>query len=386
MQDQSISLGRTSADASRSGLELAGSLLLLAIAGTLVRYLVFFLLRGDSSPAAFIEAACTWDCGWYRGVILNGYGEPGTRAFANRAFFPLFPALAGGVHRLTGLSPAAAGFLCSTAFTLAAAWVARHWFGANRDAWRLFAFSLFLGPFSLLLATLYTEALFILLSLLALNAINRERWLEAGLWVALLSATRVTGVLMGLALVAGFAAAHWRGGGTLRSLAPAALRTPRLLLSLAIAPLGLLGYMLFLHLEVGDALTFIHAQSSWNRHLQSPLGTLAGALGKLWSSDPSELTDVGAHWALLVGLTLSALLARRGRIAEAVFCTAVIIISMSAGSGSMLRFVAGLAPLGMLVCELLATWRPIYLAAYPASAALGVLATISWFSGSTLLV
>lgn len=385
MQDQSIWLSRTSSDGNRAGLELAGALLFLAIAGTLVRYLVFFLLRSEDSPLAFIDASCAWDCGWYAGIIIEGYGDPGTTELANRAFFPLFPTLAGGVHRLTGLSPAAAGYLCSTIFTLAAAWVARQWFGANRDAWRLFAFSLFLGPFSLLFATLYTEALFILLSLLALNAINRERWLEAGLWVALLSATRVTGVLMGLAIVAGFAVAHLRGG-TLRSLVPEALRTPRLLLGLAVAPLGLLGYMLFLHIEVGNALTFVHSQSSWGRHLQSPLVTLVGALGKLWSTDLADLTDVGANWALVVGLALSALLARRGRIPEAVFCSGVIVISMSAGSGSMLRFVAGLAPLGMGICELLAGRRPLHLAGYPILALLGLLAAISWFAGSTLLV
>lgn len=52
----------------------------------------------------------------------------------------------------------------------------------------------------------------------------------------------------------------------------------------------------------------------------------------------------------------------------------------------MLRFVAGAAPLGMLVCELLASRPHLRLAAYPIIAVLGVLATISWFAGSTLLV
>jgi hypothetical protein len=386
LQDQSLSLGQPSPYPSRATIELGGALLALAVAGTLARYLIFLLVTGEGSAAAFIEAACAWDCGWYKGIIADGYGEPGSSLYVNRAFFPLFPALAGGLHQLTGLTIAASGFAASTLFTLAAALVARHWFGANRHAWWLFAFSLFLGPFSVLLATLYTEALFILLSILALNAINRQRWLAAGCWVALLSATRVTGVLMGLAIVAGFVVAHLAAQGSFRTLIPAALRTPRLLLGLLVAPLGLLGYMAFLALDVGDPLAFLHVQSSWNRHLQSPLGTLVAAVSRLWTTDLAEFTDVAAHWALLVGIGLTALLARRGRIPEAAFCGALILISMIAGSGSMLRFVAGAAPLGMLLCELLAGRPGLRFAAYPVIAALGVLGTMSWFAGSTLLV
>lgn len=386
LHNQSLSLGQPSRYPGRAAIELGGALLALALAGMLARYLLFVIVTGENSPGAFVEAACAWDCGWYKGIIGDGYGAPGTPRYVNRAFFPLFPALVAGLHQLTGLTIAASGLVASTAFTLAAALAARQWFGANRHAWWLFAFSLFLGPFSVLLATLYTEALFILLSLLALNAVNRQRWFEAGCWVALLSATRVTGVLMSLAIVAGFVVAHVATTGSLRTLIPQALRTPRLLVGLLVAPLGLLGYMGLLAFEVGDPLAFVHVQSSWDRHLQSPLDTLVAALGGLWPTSLADVTFAAAHWALLVGIGLTILLARRGRVPEAAFCGALILVSMIAGSGSMLRFVAGAAPLGMLVCELLASRPHLRLAAYPIIAVLGVLATISWFAGSTLLV
>jgi hypothetical protein len=379
-------LPRAASEAADTRFGVIAALLLFALAGSVTRYLLYYRVTGDTDLARFVETTCAWDCGWYRGIVTTGYGEPGTPAGANRAFFPLYPAIVWVLRQATGWSPALSGYACSTLFTLVAAWLAQRWFGANRAAWWLFAFSLLVGPFSLLLSILYTEALFVLLSILALNAINRCRWLEAALWIALLSTTRVTGVLMGFALVAGFAVAHARAGGTLTSLLPAALRSPRFLAALLIAPLGMLGYMLYLHIETGDALTFLHVQSTWNRHLQSPLATLLTALTNLWSTDPVMLTDVGAHWATLVGLGLSIVLAHRGRVPEAVFCLAVLIISMSAGSGSMLRFTAGLVPLGMLVCELLASRRTLYLAAYPVSLVLGLLAAMVWYSGSTLLV
>lgn len=384
MNDQSIAFDRTNSRATYSGALLAG-LALLALLGTLSQYTAFVTVTGELSFQQFIDA-CVWDCRWYGGIITDGYGEAGSPRVANRAFFPLYPGIIWTLHKLTTWDVNLSGYLCSTGFTIATAWVARSWFGSNFDAWRLFAFSLFLGPFSLLLSTLYTESLFILLSLLALNAINRERWLEAGLWVALLSATRVTGVLMGAAIVAGFILAHVRTGGTLRSLLPAALRTPGLIPALAIAPLGLIGYMTYLHLDAGDALTFVRVQSLWGRELQSPLTALQTALGQLWSSDPAQLTAVAAHWALLAGLAPTALLVLRGHIVEAVFCGCVLLISMSAGSGSMLRFVAGLVPFGMMLCELLSKRRALYLAAYPVATALGFLAAISWSSHSTLLV
>ncbi len=384
MDDHSLTLDRTNAPAATSGPLLAG-LLLLALLGTLSQYTAFATVTGEVSFDRLL-AACTWDCRWYDKIVTQGYGEPGTAQVANRAFFPLYPGIIWTIHQLTGWSVVLCGYLCSTGFTLATAWVARPWFGGNSDAWWLFAFSLFLGPFALLLSTLYTESLFILLSVLALNAINRQRWLEAGLWVALLSATRVTGVLMGAAIVAGFVLTHLRAGGSWRSLVPAALRTPNLIAGLAIAPLGLLAYMTYLYLDAGDPLLFVHVQSIWNRQLQWPLTTLQTALGQLWSNDPAQLTAVAAHWALLVGLALTALLVLRGHIAEATFCGAVLLISMSAGSGSMPRFVAGLAPFGMLLCDLLSKRRVLYLAAYPVAAMLGFVAALSWFSGSTLLV
>lgn len=384
MDDRSIAFDRTNLRASGSTLLLAG-LVLLALLGTLSQYTAFVAVTRELGFQQFIDA-CVWDCRWYSDIITDGYGEADTPKVANRAFFPLYPSIIWAVHRLTAWDIDLCGYLCSTGFTIATAWAARAWFGPNLDAWRLFAFSLFLGPFSVLLTTLYTESLFILLSVLALNAINRQCWLEAGLWVALLSATRVTGVLMGAAIIARFVLAHLRTGGTLHSLLPAAVRTPGLIAALAVAPLGPLAYMAYLHVEAGDALTFIHVQSTWGRELQLPLSTLQTALGQLWSTDPARLTAVAAHWALLAGLALTLLLVLRGHIVEAVFCGCVLLISMSAGSGSMLRFVAGLVPFGMLACELLSRRRAVYLAAYPVAATLGFIAAISWFSRSTLLV
>ena len=94
-------------------------------------------------------------------------------------------------------------------------------------------------------------------------------------------------------------------------------------------------------------------------------------------------TLAGSFFAMiLVGTVLLA----RGRIAEGVFSIGVMLVSMTAGTGSMVRFAAGLLPLGMVLCEMLSRWRPVCLVAYPAALAIGTAATWFWLHGQNWLV
>jgi hypothetical protein len=108
----------------------------------------------------------------------------------------------------------------------------------------------------------YSEALFLLLTVAAFLLAERRRFLPAGLVAGLALLTRPVGfaLLPALALIA------WRSPERRRALA-----------SLGAAPLVFCTYPLYLWAERGDPLAFADAQGVWSRHV-SP----AGPLGGIW--------------------------------------------------------------------------------------------------------
>ena len=358
---------------------------LLALAGFALRFVTYVAATGDADPGQFIARMCAFDCAWYAGIVEAGYA-PATGDWstpANWAFFPLYPLLVWLVKSAAFLPTVLAGAIVSSLCTIAAAIVARPWFRSNDAAWRLFAFCLFLGPASPVYSILYTEALFGLLTVLTLVALGRGRFIEAGAWAALLSATRVTGIVMAVAI--GVLFLH-RIVTSARPL-PEAIRDNRgLLLAAAVAPLGLVAYMAFLWLTVGDPLAFLHVQAAWERVFQPPWITLLQGIVELGQPHRVTLEGTAYNVAMLLGLALGGVLLIRGRVAEGAFCIGVMLVSMTAGTGSMVRFAAGLLPLGMLACEILSRWRPTLILAYPAAAAIGTAATWFWLHGQNWLV
>lgn len=361
-------------------------MLLAAALGTAVRYAAFLMATRGGDPAGYLTAFCVWDCGWYQSIAEGGYDlVPGVRlrpGAANWAFFPLSPLIAGAAAKLTSLPVVVCGFFLSNLYAILAGIAARPLFGENERAYWLYIVMLLAGPFSVLFSSLHTEALFVLLVTLAARALHERRLDVAGGFTALLSATRLTGILMILAL--GWAALEreLRQRTPLRNLPAALLRDRQLVLGLAIAPLGLVAYMVFLRLHVGDGLAFLHIQRAWGRFISNPLDTII-FLGQLQFPLPTE-SIVVLTWIVagIVGLALSVALALRRRIPEAIFCAACILVSFAGGATSMVRFVAGLAPLGMVLAELLSLSMVTYVAAFPLMVAAGFFITIGWINSS----
>jgi hypothetical protein len=167
----------------------------------------------------------------------------------------------------------------------------------------------------------------------------------------------------------------------MRSFAADALRNPVLIISLLVAPFGLIAYMAFLRWHTGDGLAFAHIQRAWGREFSNPLENLWYAFVP---ADGRPINTIVVAWAgaTVVSFVLCLLLALKRRYAEAVFCFACLVVSLSAGVGSMVRFAAGLAPLGMILAEVLSRWRPIYYLSYGIMAALGIVITAGWLRES----
>jgi hypothetical protein len=217
--------------------------------------------------------AARWDSVWYLAIAGGGY-DGGAR----EAFFPLYPLLVsiGGVF--TG-SPLIAGALISTAL-LGVALVLLHRLVAldfGRDVARNAVLVTALFPMSFFFSAVYSESLFLALSVGAVLAARRERWAWAGALGALAASTRSAGVLLLVPL-----ALLYLYGTARPSLRPRRLRPD--VLWLALVPLGLVAYCAFLGATGHDTLAPFRAQEVWFRSFAGPFvgawdGVHAGVQG-----------------------------------------------------------------------------------------------------------
>lgn len=143
-------------------------------------------------------------------------------------------------------------------------------------------------PLAFFYAVPYTEALFLAASIGAFLEARRGFWIRAGLWAAVASATRVVGILLLPTLALEIFLVWFRG----RLPATTWLRAGS---GLALAPLGLLLFMLHLWQGLGDPLAFLHAQSFFKHSFMFPGHTLWNGvsssgreLWKFFGSSPSD--------------------------------------------------------------------------------------------------
>ena len=203
-----------------------------------------------------------WDSIFFLRVAEHGYEHLARSA---TAFFPLYPALVGffgrvffGHYVLAGIVVSLAAGLGSFVLLYRLAETRLGAEGARRAVLYLAVF-----PMALFLQAVYSESLYLLLSLAAFTLAERRRFLPAGVTTGLALLTRPVAValLPALALIA------WRSPNPRGALA-----------RLAVAPAMFTVYPLLLWLQRGDPWSFLNAQGIWARHL-SP----AGPFGGLWN-------------------------------------------------------------------------------------------------------
>jgi Mannosyltransferase (PIG-V) len=210
---------------------------------------------------AFTDVWARWDSVWFLRIAEHGYDSASGAA---SAFYPLYPALVGGLGRVLLGHYVVAGILVSLAAALGA-FLLLHRLAEERlgaDGARRAVLYLAIFPMAFFLQSVYSESLYLLLTLAAFVLAERGRFLSAGAVTGLALLTRPTAV----ALLPALALLAWGSRDRLRALA-----------SLAVAPLIFAAYPLYLQLAEGDAWAFLRAQRLWSRHL-SP----AGPLGGIW--------------------------------------------------------------------------------------------------------
>ncbi|HTQ70162.1 MAG TPA: hypothetical protein VMH92_01535 [Acidocella sp.] len=318
---------------------------LLAAGILALRLALYALITGHLRQMP--EILCLHDCSWYTSIATTGYNlkpissGPQT-GLANWAFLPLYPLL---VHWLAawGLSAVQAGFILSNTCFLGFMLLAYRYLSLVHDVPNPFLLFGFLAafPYGLYFSFTYTESLYALLTLACFVSLARRQTIRASLFAALLGATRVTGIVIWPILAIRLLYPAWRQihqnewHEASRTLA----RAPAPLL---IAPLGLGLFIAYLALHVGDPLAFIHIQKSWHRTLGNPFFNLFGGLSAIWAAGLGPLLRYDCIFLSacgIIGLALSAWIAKLGRFEEAAFLCMTILLAASTSLVSLQRYV-----------------------------------------------
>jgi hypothetical protein len=259
----------------------------------------FLLCRptGTDGIDVLLAPGCRWDSTWYLGIARDGYlaDRP-----SRQAFFPLYPALVALVATPLGGALVPAGLLISWTSAIAFLALLHRVVARARDAAtattvvRVGAYA----PPAIFLSAVYTEALFLLLSLGCLVAARRDRWALAAGLATVAASCRSIGVLLVVPLLVEYGWGRRSLGETRLTARRWQLRHPlrRDVLWIAMVPLGLVAFAAHLAGATGDPLGAVRAQGDWQRHFLTPVGGLAlgawavvgrvGDLAGLWYVAP----------------------------------------------------------------------------------------------------
>jgi Mannosyltransferase (PIG-V) len=150
-------------------------------------------------PNPFWDRFARWDSGWYHGIASKGY-EYVEGGRSNLAFFPVYPQLMGTVGRFLGGAQEDfyfAGILITwLSFALAMPLLYRlaRMDLAHESAVRATVYAA-VFPSAYFFGVVYSEALFLLSLVGAVLAMRSRRWLWAALAAAVMTGTRVNGVM-----------------------------------------------------------------------------------------------------------------------------------------------------------------------------------------------
>ncbi|MEU0897429.1 hypothetical protein [Streptomyces massasporeus] len=200
------------------------------------------------------DVLASWDGWWYQQVAEHGYDPvlkpvPGATGMItlegnSAAFFPLYPTLMRLVSECTGLGLYGAGMVVSVLASFAAAlgiYAVTKRLGGHRAG--LVAAGLWaVWPGSGTEWSGYSESLYTALAAWACHAVMTRRWLTAGLLTFAAGLCRPTAVALVAALAFAAVMALRRREDGVR----------RLLAAVAIAPLGLFGYLAWVNYRMGD--------------------------------------------------------------------------------------------------------------------------------------
>lgn len=210
-----------------------------------------------SNAHVFWDTFARFDSGWYFGIARNGYQYvAGGRS--NLAFFPVYPTLMGWIGRLFGGRQQhyyMAGVLISwVAFVVAMVWLRKlAALDLERRKADLAVLLTAVFPFAFFFGVVYTESLYLLLLVLSCYGFRTRNWWLGAAAGALMTATRVNGIMALPALA-------WMAWRAAQSTSQDRLRA---LIALALVPAGIGAYSIYVYSLSGSFIEWSASITRW---------------------------------------------------------------------------------------------------------------------------
>lgn len=225
-------------------------------------------LSWPSGNLNYFDKWANWDGGHFLGIAEHGYKMQQT------VFFPFYIMLISLLFRL-GIPSLWAGLLISHISTLIALFLLYKLclLDFGKPIAKKVILSLLIFPTSFYLVSVYSESLFLALTLASFYFARKNNFLLASTFAGLSSVTRLAGV----AVIAGIFVEYFldRNLNKIKSIN---------FIYLLLSFLPLLFYMYYQNNLFGNPLSFISSESSWNRHISMPWDAPIGYFRYILSS------------------------------------------------------------------------------------------------------
>jgi hypothetical protein len=298
---------------------------------------------------AWLNLWGVWDTGWYMNIAQNGYTPNSLHQVisqqTNIAFFPLYPLLMKFLGSVTGSNYLAGLIISNFCLIVSCVYLYRlvRLDSDKKSAIKSIKY-LFLFPVSFILSGVFTESLYLALTLMCFYYARTGKWHLVGITGFFLSLTRSIGVFIFLPLLYEGLMPLLRENKNFKSLKNSKNKIMPLFY-LTLIPLGLISFMIFNYHLTGDFMAFAHAQVTWQRHTGNPLEFLInGYRGNIYTAFEAAF----ASTAIFIFI----LFYRKIRFSYWLFCMYSIFIPLSTGIQSMPRFILVLFPIYILFADI----------------------------------
>jgi hypothetical protein len=203
---------------------------------------------------------------------------------------------------------------------------------------------LLLFPVSFILSGVFTESLYLALTLICFYYARTGKWYLVGITGFFLSLTRSTGVLIVLPLLYEGLMPLLKDNKSLKNL-KSSWHQILPLFYLSLIPLGTILFMIFNYYLTGDFMAFAHAQVMWQRHLGNPLVILImGYHGDIYTAFEAAFATIAIFIVILFY--------RKIRFSYWIFFMYSIFVPLSTGIWSMPRFILVIFPIYILFANI----------------------------------
>lgn len=284
------------------------------------------IARPNNAIDKIMEVLTSWDGKWYFALIRDSYPSriPPNVTWddyqARTAFFPVFPTLVRWFDRILPggdvFAATALNFILGGVAIYLVGLLARELFDDQVAYRSMLLMALFPGSF--VLSFTYSEATLLVVAAGCLVCLHRRQWVAAGVLASIGAATRPNGI----ALIAAC--------GVAALLAIKDRREWRSLVAVALAPLGFIGFHVFLYFRTGEDLAWFRTQGeAWDEGTSFGLTALRNTIEAFTRplSSPTDIITAVSFLAML--LLVYAAWRKRLPWPVVTYCAVVLILMLA---------------------------------------------------------